>query len=352
MKRLVIAALAIGAMATCTKSNVQYEQPGEISLQPVAQKATKAAVDGTYYPTETAYNFNVWAWWADETAGTALAEFTSTTDYIAEGTFTARNNVSWGGVTPYYWPTKGSLVFAGYSPASAKVEGTEFKYYLTAQGTAGEGGYIAPNTLRITNFTQPIELEQTHDLMWFDVTDNSHNNNGTAGVPVTFKHALSWLTFKFVLADNITTHQWEITDVKLQNVNTKGDFIATKSEGVINAGTWTLSTNDADKKVMTVYDTNTHIVSTTPTKLEKAENGVVVIPQECVKLYIIYNLTASTGEKISQDVTLDLATGIAEGKWLPGKHYIYTITFGANEILIAPQVADWEDVEVENIPVQ
>ena len=342
MKRLVIAALAIGAMAACTKSNVQYEQPGEISLQPIAQKATKAAVDGNEYPTTE--SFNVWAWWADKNAGTELAEFTPTDDYIAEGTFVHKETAnSWGGQTPYYWPTKGSLVFAGYSPASAKVEGQDapvFHYDLPTK------------TFSVSNYTQSNNIAATKDLMWFDVTDNSHNNNGTAGVPVTFKHALSWLTFNFVLADNITTHQWEITDVTLQNVNTKGNFIATKSDVVTNAGTWTLSTNDDDKKVMTVYDTNTHIVSTTPTKLEKAENGVVVIPQECVKLYIIYKLTASTGEQISQDVTLDLATGIAEGKWLPGKHYIYTITFGANEILIAPQVADWEDVVVENIPVQ
>ena len=76
MKKLVIAVLAIGAMAACTKQNVQFEQPGEISIQPVAQKATKAAVDGTYYPTGEAYNFNVWAWWSLQNAGTALNAFT------------------------------------------------------------------------------------------------------------------------------------------------------------------------------------------------------------------------------------------------------------------------------------
>lgn len=99
MKRLVIAALAIGALAACTKSNVQLEQPGEISFQPVAQKATKAAVDEANYPTTTDYNFNVWAWWGDYDAGTALASFTTTTPYIANGTFVHRTETanSWGG---------------------------------------------------------------------------------------------------------------------------------------------------------------------------------------------------------------------------------------------------------------
>lgn len=336
MKRLVIAALAIASMAACTKSNVQYEQPGEISLQPVTQKATKAAVDGNEYPTTE--SFNVWAWWGDENANTLLNEFDKDiTEYITNGKFINKDNTSWSGETPYYWPTKGSLVFAGYSPASAT--GT-FSYNWENKS------FIAADYIQSNN------IADAKDLMWFDVTDNSHNNNGTAGVPVTFKHALSWLTFNFVLAANITTHQWTITDVKLKDVNTKGDFTATKSDVVTNAGTWTLSTSDSDVKDMTVYGTKSHIVSTTSTKLENTDNGVVVIPQECVKLNIIYKLKASTGHEISQDVTLDLAPGITDGKWLPGQHYIYTITFGANEILIAPTVADWDDVTVENIQVQ
>ena len=36
--------------------------------------------------------------------------------------------------------------------------------------------------------------------------------------------------------------------------------------------------------------------------------------------------------------------------WEPGKHYIYTIVFGLDEILINPSVADWEDVVVEDKP--
>ena len=75
MKKLVITALAIGAMASCTKSTVQYEQPGEISLQPVTQKATKAAIDGNDYPEEG--HFKVWALWtanAAESSASAIPE--------------------------------------------------------------------------------------------------------------------------------------------------------------------------------------------------------------------------------------------------------------------------------------
>ena len=55
MKKLVFAALTIAAMAACTKSNVQYEQPGEIAFQPVAQKATKATIMFIVYSIQVYY---------------------------------------------------------------------------------------------------------------------------------------------------------------------------------------------------------------------------------------------------------------------------------------------------------
>lgn len=379
MKRLVIAALAIGAMAACTKSNVQYEQPGEISLQPVTQKATKAAVDGNEYPTTE--SFNVWAWWADKNAGTALAQFTSTTDYIDEGTFVHRTETvnSWGGQTPYYWPTKGSLVFAGYSPASAKVEGTEFNYYLTARGTDGQADYVAPYTLLITNYIQSNNIASTKDLMWFDVTDNSHNNNGTAGVPVTFKHALSWLTFKFNLKTADTEEMWTVTNVKLTGIETMADCVIVKEQNPV----WSDITvnNDANltdeqkvaartvqiyngseiikyKSGATWTNGNTTVTDFGGTALESTPNGVLVIPQSCAQtdasIVITYDMKTYVGNGVLTGQTVELpltGTQITGNMWEPGKHYIYTITFGANEILIAPTVEDWTDVPVE-VPVR
>lgn len=353
MKRLVIAALAIGAMAACTKSNVQYEQPGGISLQPVTQKATKAAVDGTHYPTGEAYNFKVWAWWGEYDAGTPLSNFSDTTPYIEEGEFIARNNVSWGGKTPYYWPTKGSLVFAGYSPASAAGPAT-FSYN------------IADKSFTAQNYIQSNNISESKDLMWFDVTDESYDNNGTAGIPVTFKHALSWLTFKFNLLSDATAQKWTITDVQLNGIEDKADFTAVKN----GATTWTEAIKSAEgKDVIDVYAGTSYTVSyveggtvlpgTDVANETVMNNAVLVIPQSCAegnaKLVITYNMKTYVGDGVLTGQTVELPlTGaqIADNKWLPGKHYIYTITFGANEILIAPKVADWEDVTVDNINVQ
>lgn len=380
MKKLVIAVLAIGAMAACTKSNIQYEQPEEISFQPVAKKATKAvngAIDGTEYP--TGENFNVWSWWTSKEAGTSIGsigdfDMANTNPdkpilYINAGTFTNRKDAdskptnTWGGETPYYWPTTGSLVFAGYSPSDASSSDNTFNYDFNSKN------------FTVTNYIQSNKIDETVDLMWFDA-DESYKKNGA--VSVTFRHALSWLEFKFKLADGVTQKNWKIKKVTLNGIETKADF-SSSSMKWINHPTEGANFNNQ----MTIFTGNKILTSSIADYLsdestaestaarKNEKSGVVVIPQSCApaqggnradaELVIDYDLLtpASTGSAsevyIPQKVTLPL-TYIAEGgstpeyEWEPGYHYIYTITFGANEILIFPSVTDWTD-ETENIDV-
>ena len=92
--------------------------------------------------------------------------------------------------------------------------------------------------------------------------------------------------------------------------------------------------------------------------LENNKNGVIVIPQLCAsnndaKLVVtfILKIPARNSEYIDQNVELELTPGTNGTEWIPGKHYIYTIVFGANEILIVPEVDEWieEVVEIEVI---
>jgi hypothetical protein len=349
MKRLVLAALAIGAMAACTKSNVQLEQPGQISFQPVAQKATKAAVDGTYYPTDAAYNFNVWAWWADKAANTADTEIGSfNTIYINKQTFKFKELQNWGGLDkPYYWPTTGSLFFAGYSPANAP---------------GGFGYSHGEKKLIITGYEQSEDISKTTDLMWFHLTDKSYDRTtASVPVPVQFHHALSWLSFRFNLVSADTPQDWTIKSVKLTGIETKGNFTAVKGNSSSDQGTATWSEWSETKEVQVYnkdagypvkYVTNAYDpLEDDPSVLENTKNGVLVIPQSCApadaELVIEFQQVAPSGTIVSQKKTLELGT-----EWLPGKHYIYTITFGAEEILIAPTVVDWTKVDDLTVPVE
>lgn len=378
MKKLVIAVLAIGAMAACTKSNIQYEQPEEISFQPVAKKATKVvngAIDETEYPEDE--NFNVWSWWTSKEAGTSIGSIANGFDgdfdmtntnpdepilYINEGTFAHRAGTSnWGGVTPYYWPTTGSLVFAGYSPSDASSSDNTFNYDFKNQ------------IFTVTDYIQSSDIKETVDLMWFDA-DESYKKNGA--VNVTFNHALSWLEFRFNLVED-ARQNWKIHKVYLKGIETKASFT---SKGANSKPSWTTDPSSTEEQLI-VYENEgglkLNIYSPLYDNLsDVAKKGVVVIPQSCApanggstaaaELVIEYGLltpaTAGNSEDkkvyIDQSVTLHLNyicntehnPGHDGYMWEPGCHYIYTITFGANEILISPSVEKWTD-ETENIDV-
>ena len=350
MKKLMFAALAITAMAACTKSNVDYDQQNEIAFQPVSQKATKAAVVGTNYPIDDAYNFNVWAWWG-EAGKTAINDFDIA--YINDQTFENRDYVLWGGLgKAYYWPTTGSLYFAGYSPASMQgKDGCEVSYDKDIK------------KLTVTNYKQSPDISNTVDFMWFHLTDQSYDRS-TEYVPVKFHHALSWLSFRFNLEQPYTPTDWTVKSVKLTGIETKGTFTAKKTGSADEQGD--VAWKDwADAQEVPVYwnDNGYPVTYVTnaydpladdPSVLENTRNGVLVIPQSCApadaKVVIEFLQVAPSGAIVPQTKTLDL--GKASDAWLPGKHYIYTITFGAEEILIAPTVVDWTKVDDLTVPVE
>ena len=336
MKKLIYIALIAAALSACTKSSVRYEQPGEISFRPVTAKTTKAAVTGTEYPKDS--TFNVWAWWGDVPENTPLEKFPDVAEmYLNKRPFANKEKTgnSWEGMDiPYFWPTRGSLVFAGYSPTSAVAQ--NFSYSWTNK------------TMTITAYEQTTDISKTVDLMWFDVTERSYidNSNKNAqnetvdGVPVVFKHLLSWLTFQFKKKDGATSSYF-VTDVTLQNIKTKARFTSIPTEG---NDEWSAQT---DGSVVAVWN-GSQQVSAEAVVLESTTNGVLVIPQSCaaehVQLQVRYKASEGGAE---QTKTVYLTAGTDGNIWKPGKHYTYTITFGNNEILVLPEVTDWETVSVD-----
>jgi hypothetical protein len=264
--------------------------------------------------------------------------------YIDEQEFAYRSNNEWGGQeNPYYWPTTGSLFFAGYSPANS----------------SGNKGYIhSEQKFIVTGYDQSTDISNTTDLMWFHLTDKSYDRT-TKAVPVVFHHALSWLTFRVNLTSETTPPLWTVTSIKLKGIETKANFTAERTGAAADPGktNWDNHSNPQDITVFTgsynaKYDTTPYVAgSKYDFVLENTPNGVLVIPQECAKedaeLVIEFQQIAPSNEIVKQTKTLELGK-----EWLPGKHYIYTITFGAEEILISPTVVDWEVVNDLAVPVK
>ena len=382
MKKLMIIAAAVAAMAACTKSEVVYDDTqDEISFAPVSYTATKAPVygpvEGTTYPRDE--EFKVFSLYTESQPGTEFSASTGTTAYFEDATFERRDNIVWGGVTPYYWPKTGSLYFTGYSPAELP----------QSQYTKPSASYDKTNGSKLTipNFAQGAyaytDGETANpqysmvDLMYFDIkpTDKSVNNAGSNGVPVVFNHALSWLTFNFSTANKQINDLFTITKVTLKNVGTCATFTSGPTLGAMLVPEWS---DPVWKKDIVLFD-NSKVLAATGNVLSyydyQTETGnkfviddVLVIPQAIpnynknASIEITYTQKAyATAPAVEQTQTFQLKGGVADsngdgidntlaGEWVINRHYTYNITFSASEILIAPSVALWQDVEwsIEN----
>lgn len=321
MKKIIFAIAAVAALASCSKNEIAYEQGREISLAPVPQNMTKTMMTGkTFLTTE---NFNVWAWYKQLPAGTDVATWQADASsdqlYITESPFVYREGTNWGGDTPYYWPKLGSLLFAGYYPTdiAEKVD-----YTFNASDNKMVFTDIAQTEVDATDYKE--------DIMYFNMTASS---SASGPVAVVFKHALSWITVNVKKSEK--SPKIVIDEIKFTEVNPEGT-------GTVNGASvisWATTGTPAETVVGTAVE-----LKETATKLKEP----LFIPQAMAgDLVITYTVYSSATEKFTETYTAKLSTLKADlDTWAPAKHYIYNIEIGTSEILIAPTVEDWTDVEV------
>ncbi len=326
MKKIFFSLLAIAALASCAKTEAVYtEADSEIKLAPVTSLATKTvynAIDGTAY--HTAEEFVVNAYWNE------------TTKYL-DGVVFANKGQYWGGQdATYYWPKNGALQFACYSPET--VEGVTHTF---------------ENDLYKVNYTQSSNTAETIDFLIAPITVPYTAQTATENVSVVFEHALSWITIKVKAANADAAAAFTIHDIIVEDAFTTGALAAEMGDG-IQYEEWSGQDAAADYKVV---DDKEIALTTVATNVEENNNGVlngvVVLPQVPTTLTINYtqNVMEGTPELGSQTVNVSLELDDeTNNRWEPGKHYIYTVTFDLDEILINPSVADWEDVVVEDKP--
>ena len=321
MKKIFFAIAAVAALASCSKSEVAYEQEREISLAPVPQNMTKTMMTGKSFLTSE--QFNVWAWYEQLPAGTDVAAWQADASfdqlYITESPFVYREGTNWGGETPYYWPKLGSLLFAGYYPTdiAEKVD-----YTFSASDNKMVFKDIAQTEVDATDYKE--------DIMYFNMTASS---SASGPVAVVFKHALSWITVNVKKSEK--RPKIVIDEIKFTEVNPEGT-------GTVNGASvisWATTGTPAETVVGTAVE-----LEETATKLKEP----LFIPQTMDgDLVITYTVYSSDTEKFTETYTAPLSTLKADlDTWAPAKHYIYNIEIGTSEILIAPTVEDWTDVEI------
>ena len=355
MKKIFLAFAAVAALAACSKSEAQYDDvKDEISFAPVTKNITKTMVTGVNFPkTES---FNVWAWYKQVPKNTPVTDWGATDSehlYISEGEFVNQGGTpNWKGKTSYYWPKVGSLLFAGYYPTSIK---NDVEYNFNSSKNEMVFNKIQE---RFVDAGDPAE-----DIMYFNMTAKSSN---AGPVSVVFKHALSWITVNLSrTSDNAVGVEFPkivVNSVTFTKVNPQGTGTVTGTDGKIQWETNGTVQNPVVTPAAGVVLTKAVQKQAEPLFIPQAliaDDPATTDKNEAMQLLVNYTIYSSATEYFTETYSADLngmsgttTTGTTTlTAWEPAKHYIYNISIGLEEILIAPTVEDWAEVTVA-VPVQ
>ena len=351
-KSFFFAALAVVAMASCTKNEIsQSTRTNEITFTtPVLARHTKSQeIIGTTYPKSA--SFNVYAWYNSEAAFNA----SNASAYMTDVTVTYDSSINkaddagggaWAPSKKYYWPKQGVLTFDAYSPNG--LSGT-----VTADATDG---------ITVTNHVVSTTLDEQQDFLYATRAKNKTSSKGTTndtydGVDIAFNHALAVVKFTAkTKADYSGTTFVKIKDIIIQKINNAGKFEQKEST---TSPKWSAQTGTAEYVALTSanYDASVNLGKTAV----DAGSTVIVLPQNFAastqKLHIEYYMkTGATGAKPllqKADLYFYNTTALADNnEWKMGTRYTYNIVIGLDEIYFAPSVTDWTDVSVDGINVK
>lgn len=305
MKRILIcAAAAIVALASCSKTQVVYnDAPEEIGFKAVTGVMTKGPITDTELPKGKAMMVY---------ASKSKDNVEAYSPYFGPVPFGWKDSY-WGGTTAQYWPETGYLKFIAYYPSTI--------------GTGVTGN--ATTDIVITG----ASAANGDDILYTNLTDKQDcASNPKPLVPMPFLHALAQVQVTAKVSDAAMTNV-KVTSVVLTNP--------------LMTGTLTIASSDASWASQAVGDpvTMNNVISSealTDDAKSLGEGTLVVPGDQTATLTVTYTIDglAVTTDPIS-----------ITGTWEKGKKYIYNLSIGLDEIKINPSVANWDDAPVVTPPV-
>ena len=350
-KKLFFLAVAAVALASCSNDQVVSEntttnQPKEITFFAVNQNTTRSAtshlaIDGTTFP--TTLDMMVTAY-----------DVTHTRDFFDATNFTYRNNILngnptanyWGGETPVYWPLSAANINF-LAIANANDDNATNVTWGSTNKASDVTVVMADNYAYNT---------KQHDFMFAagygNVTQSGNNLGFPTFVPMIFKHAQAYLTFRVKAANDASTA------IKIKNIEIYGARFAGTAKitntnyASANSDATTLYWNPTTKtdSYKSVLDNQpasgfADEASSYPLTTSLVQKGqIMVVPN--MTSADSYTNNGETKVKISYYLASKLYEyeyNLNSPTFEAGKKYIYDITFTLHEILIEPSVTNWVD---------
>lgn len=357
-KVLFMISVAAFTLMGCSNESKEYvgnDSPKEIAFMPLAQKATRAAVDGTTFP--TTIDMQV-----------AAYDVTHTGNFFTHTTFghSGAGTIWTGGK---YWPL---------SPAYIN-----FLAYANFQGTAGsetDGATWASDEASQVTLVMTDNKTAQKDLMYAigngEVTQSGNSLSFPTNVPMVFQHAQAWISFT-ATADATSGGKVTLNSITLNGASYAGTYTVTHTgynatSGQSVAGAWSALGNKGTDSgtnptniaasVETPYtqtvpnwngwdhDSNagTANVKTIPNGTVLAiGDGLMIVPDDAATNDFISFTVNYTLDGNTYDYTYTPASTNVEQK----KHYIYDITFKLHEIQISATVTDWADQTAVDVSI-
>ena len=247
----------------------------------------------------------------------------------------------------FFWPVEGDLHFYAYAPdvpGAADAPGT---YEITS------------SSQKLANFSPCASAAEQKDFVYAYAKGNL-TDNGTSGVDVDFKHALTEVSI--AAKNDNSAYTVEVTGVKLGNIKSKGTF----SFPAVNNATpasWDLSGSGV--ATYTTTWTTANKLGKTVSSLDASNVAFMLLPQQ-----LATNSKASAGSCIALKVKITMQGGKVlhndwayigiDTNWEMGKHYTYTLDFtsgagqteagkmiiSGKDVKVIPNITDWDEKSV------
>ncbi len=298
MKRLfILATAAIVALASCSKTQVVYtDAPEEIGFKTYTDVMTKTLGESAYD------NMGVIAYQGDDLYFDATT-FEEGTPWTAE----AGNE--------RYWPATGDLRFVVYAPATGWT-------------------YAETTTPAAKTLTATIPAgDEVPDYLYASEQPVGNKTDDAAGVDVDLKHAAAAVVLNFQGEEDVVA----LTSVTLTGTIQSGTCTV---DYVTPAVTWNIGgAPTVDKEFL--KNTDSPVAFSDSKTNQEYTTRVVPVTSQASTIVFNYTLNGSPAS-----YTIDAAT---LGNWVSGKKYTYSISIGATEIKVNPNVSNYTE-ETPTVP--
>ena len=346
MKKIAfIAALAIAALASCSKS-VEDGFQSEIVFQVARHKGVTKADPADYKTDYQAVPFGAFAWYKGVSASDNTTFMTNQKVSFSDPVWKPKG-------TTYYWPKSGSIDFICYSPYTA--DGVD-----APLPTITEDGISYP--------AWNVGAHPTVDVMYADKVTGLTANSKTYyydGVPTLFHHALAKINFQVKAAytevtdpETGTKTKWdiEVESIKVNNILSSGSFTLN-----LNGTSWDKPADNVWTPDGTTTDLDLDLTGVTNPLADGAvydlDSDVFVMPQALTggNQEVVIKVTITTYRDINDgngyqqvlkengvEITGNLSAGSMDA-WEMNQNVTYSFN-------IAPSLSSTTDSDGDGVP--